>query len=290
MKPRLLLPSFAFLSLTAFALFAQQNPRPNPFRVQYAAQLVILTEDEFKQVLSEAQSGEREAQYWLALIFHQGKFVATNDERFFDWLTKSAEQGYAPAQQLLQPNIHPTDSMTLDRDKVKSEMFLLRGAEQGNADSQFWLGVSYDQNWFGTTDNEEAAKWFRLAAEQGHPDAQASLGEAYEYGDGVEQNYALAAEWYQKAAEHVPNLGGAGVGRNGLARLYEQGLGVRKDYVQAYMWFSLANGESAVSELRSKMTETQILEAERITQEWRSRHPEPQEFLNSKSAEIRVQP
>jgi hypothetical protein len=56
------------------------------------------------------------------------------------------------------------------------------------------------------------------------------------------------------------------------------------------MWFSLANGESAVSELRSKMTETQILEAERITQEWRSRHPEPQEFLNSKSAEIRVQP
>jgi TPR repeat protein len=288
MKPRLLLPAFAFLFLTAFALFAQQNARP--FRVQYVAQLVVLTEDEFKQVLSEAESGDREAQYWLALIFHQGKFVARSDEQFFDWLTKSAEQGYAPAQQLLQPNINRISSMTLDRDKVKSEMFLLRGAEQGNADSQFWLGVSYEQNWFGTTDNEEAAKWFRLAAEQGHPDAQTSLGQAYEYGDGVEQNYALAAEWYRKAAEHVPNLGGAGVGRNGLARLYEQGLGVRKDYVQAYMWFSLANGESAVAELRSKMTEPQILEAERITQEWKSRHPEPKEFLNGKAAEIGVQP
>jgi len=290
MNPRLLLPSFAFLFLTAFALFAQQNARPTSFRVQYAAQLVVLTEDEFKQVLSEAQSGDREVQYWLALIFHQGKFVARNDEQFFAWLTKSAEQGYAPAQQLLQPNINRISSMTLDRDKVKSEMFLLRGAEQGNADSQFWLGVSYDQNWFGTTDNEEAAKWFRLAAEQGHPDAQASLGEAYEYGDGVEQNNSLAAEWYRKAAEHVPNLGGAGVARYSLARLYMQGLGVRKDYVQAYMWFSLANGESAVAELRSKMTETQILEAERMTQEWKSRHPEPKEFLNSKSAEIGVQP
>jgi TPR repeat protein len=290
MNPRLLLPSFAFLFLTPFALFAQQNARPTSFRVQYAAQLVVLTEDEFKQVLLEAQSGDRAAQYWLALIFHQGKFVARNDEQFFGWLTKSAEQGYAPAQQLLQPNINRISSMTLDRDKVKSEMFLLRGAEQGNADSQFWLGVSYDQNWFGTTDNEEAAKWFRLAAEQGHPDAQTSLAQAYEDGDGVEQNNSLAAEWYQKAAEHVPDLGGAGVARYSLARLYMQGLGVRKDYVQAYMWFSLANGESAVAELRSKMTETQILEAERMTQEWKSRHPEPKEFLNSKSAEIGVQP
>lgn len=223
--------------------------------------------------MSEAQSGDREAQYWLALIFHQGKFVARSDEQFFGWLTKSAEQGYAPAQQLLQPNIQQTDSMTLDRDRVKSEMFLLRGAEQGNADSQFWLGVAYEQNWFGTADNIEAAKWLRLAAEQGHPDAQTSLGQAYEYADGVEQNYALAAKWYRKAAEHVPNSGGAGVGIDGLARLYEQGLGVHRDYVQAYMWFRLADNESAVAELRSKMTETQILEAERITQEWKSRHP-----------------
>jgi TPR repeat protein len=85
-------------------------------------------------------------------------------------------------------------------------------------------------------------------------------------------------------------LGGAGVGRDGLARLYEQGLGVREDFFQAYMWFRLADNESAVAELRSKMTETQILEAERITQEWKSRHPEPKEFLNGKGAEIGVQP
>jgi hypothetical protein len=165
MKPRLVLPSIAFSVLTVFALPAQQSASPTPFRVQYGAQLFVLTQEQFKQVLSEAQSGDREAEYWLALIYHQGKVVAKNDEQFFGWLTKSAEQGYAPAQQLLQPNINKTDSMTLDRDRVKSEMFLLRGAEQGNADSQFWLGVAYDQNWFGTMDNQEAAKWFRLAAE-----------------------------------------------------------------------------------------------------------------------------
>ena len=273
MKPRLLLPSFAFVLLTPFALLAQQNASPAPFHVRYDAQLV-LTQEEFQQVISEAQSGEREAQYWLALIYNQGRLVPKDHEQYIGWLTKSAEQDYAPAQQVL--HILQTGVRTgADRDRVKEEMWSLRGAEQGNADSQFWLGVAYDQNWFGTTDNEEAAKWFRRAAEQGQPDAQVSLGQAYEYGDGLEQNYALAAEWYRKAAEHVPDLGGAGQGRNQLGLLYEGGLGVPKDYVQAYMWLSLANNETNLAGIRSEMSAEQILEAERLTQEWRSRHPEP---------------
>jgi hypothetical protein len=274
MEPRLLLPSFAFLLLTVFAVSAQQSANPTPFRVQYAAQLVVLTQEQFMQVLSEAQAGERDAQYWLALIYNQGKLVPKDHEQFVGWLNKSAEQGYAPAQRLLQTGVQTG----ADRDTVNAEMWLLRGAEQGNAESQFWLGVAYDQNWFGTMDNLEAAKWLRLAAEQGQPDAQASLGQKYEDGDGVVQNYALAAQWYRRAGEHVPNLGGAGVGRWRLGQLYEDGLGVPKDYVQAYMWFSLSNGEEHLVDLRSKMATAQILEAERMTQEWKSRHPEPRIF------------
>ena len=271
MKLRLLFSSFAFLLLAALALPAQQSGSPTPFRVQYGAQLFVLTQDEFKQVLSEAQSGDRDAQYWLALIYDQGKLVAKNREQFIDWLTKSAEQGYAPAQQLLQA----TNSTSTDRDTVKAQMWLLRGAEQGNADSQFWLGGAYEQNWFGTTDLREAAKWYRKAAEQGQPDAQASLGMLYEVGEGVEQDYALAADWYRKAAEHVPDLGGAGQGRNQLGLLYLDGHGVPKDYAQAYMWFSLTNAETNLANVRSEMTTAQILEAQRMAQEWKSRHPEP---------------
>jgi hypothetical protein len=279
MKSRLLFSSSAFLLLATFALPAQQAASPKPFRVQYAAQLVVLTEDEFKQVLSEAQSGDREAQYWLALIYDQGMLVPKDHEQFLSWLTKSAEQGYAPAQQRLQaPNAN-----TADRDTVKAEMWLLRGAEQGNAESQLWLGVAYDQNWFGTTDNQVAAKWFRLAAEQGEPDAEASLGQKYEDGDGVEQNYALAAQWYRRAAEHVPDLGGAGQGRWHLGQLYEDGLGVPKNYVQAYMWFSLGPGGTIPSELRSKMSAVQILKAEQMTEQWRNSHPEPRGFQISQN-------
>jgi TPR repeat protein len=103
---------------------------------------------------------------------------------------------------------------------------------------QFWFGVAFEQHlWFGVTDKQEVLTWFNRAGEGGNPDAQAELGDHHQAGDGVEQNYALAAEWYRKAAEHVPNLGGAGQGRNNLGLHYMDGLGVPKDYVQAYMWF-----------------------------------------------------
>ena len=46
-----------------------------------------------------------------------------------------------------------------------------------------------------------------------------------------------------------------------------------KDYVQAYMWFSLA-GESNpnLPFAKDHMTADQILEAERLVVEWKSRH------------------
>jgi tetratricopeptide (TPR) repeat protein len=96
-----------------------------------------------------------------------------------------------------------------------------------------WLGTGYEQGWFGMADYQEALKWTRRAAKRGDPDAQNGLGQMYENGEGVPQNYAQAAKWYRKAAEHVPDLGGAGQGRNNLGMLYLSGQGVSKDLVLA---------------------------------------------------------
>ena len=278
MKLGLLLSSITFLFLAPSDLLAQQSISVEQVRIAGGFQLVVLTQDEFKHLSSQASEGDRESQYWLALLYMDGKkFVSKSSKSCIDWLSKSAEQGYAPAQQALEGLVNRKLFGT-NRDSVKAEMYMLRGAEQGNADSQFWLGVAYEQNWFGTTDLKEAAKWYRKAAEQGQPDAQASLGMLYEDGDGVEQDYRAAALWYRKAAEHVPDLGGAGQGRWHLGQLYEDGLGVPEDYVQAYMWFSLSNGERHIADLRPKMTNAQILEAQRMIEQWKSGHPEPQSF------------
>lgn len=122
-----------------------------------------------------------------------------------------------------------------------------------DADAQFWLGAGYEQGLFGKSDFQEAMKWLQRAAKHSNPDAQITLGQMCEDGEGVPKNYVLAAQWYRKAAEHVPDLGGAGQGRNHLGLLYLQGLGVPKDYLQAYMWFSLAGVESKVAAAQEAM-------------------------------------
>ena len=50
-------------------------------------------------------------------------------------------------------------------------------------------------------DYAEAVKWYRLAAEQGDADAQDKLGVTYAGGEGVPQDYAEAVRWYRLAAE-----------------------------------------------------------------------------------------
>jgi tetratricopeptide (TPR) repeat protein len=171
-------------------------------------------------------------------------------------------------QQALKPKSESIKWTKLD------EGLLLAKAQPGDAGSQMWLASAYEQGWFGKTNFQEALKWFRRSAEQGDPDAQDSLGQMYEDGEGVTQNYSLAAKWYRKAAEHVPDFGGAGQGRNNLGILYLDGRGVPRDYVQAYMWFRLANFESNgnLSFAKTHMTSKQILEGERLVEEWKSQH------------------
>lgn len=158
------------------------------------------------------------------------------------------------------------------------EKAMLAKARHGDARSQMWLASAYEQGWLGKTNFPEALKWFRRSAKQGNPDAQVGLGQMYEDGEGVTQNYVSAAEWYRKAAEHVPDLGGAGQGRNNLGILYLDGHGVPKNYVQAYMWFSLVSESNPnLRFAEDHMTPGQTLEAKRLLAEWKSQHPKPPE-------------
>ena len=223
-----------------------------------------MTPVELNELLSKAQSGEAEAQYWVGVLYTEGR-VPKNLAEGGRWLLKSAEQGHAPAQfaygllsRLANPSI--------------GEKWLRCAAEQGHAEAQFWLGVAYEQNWFGTIDRQEALKWYKRAAEGGDPDAQVELGQKYEDGESVEQNYQLAAEWFRRAAEHVPDLGGAGQGRNHLGLLYTEGLGVPLDYVQAYFWFSLSGSEGNTTEAKTHLSPAQIREADQLVKEWKKQH------------------
>lgn len=219
MKFRILLPLLLLLPIPVLRCATQQSFDQKQDNLAAYAHFRSLTQSEVEEILTKAQSGDAEAQFWVGIMYGEGRLVARDFDKANQWFLKSAEQGYAPAQRMYGLSIRESNSSVAER-------WLLRDAAQGEADAQYWLGVGYEQNWFGTTDVKEAVRLYQKAADSGNPDAQVELGDKYEHGEGVEQNYRLAAEWYRKAAEHVPDLGGAGQARNRLGLLYMQGLGV----------------------------------------------------------------
>ena len=168
MRVRKLLALLLFPFVATSETVAQQKPDPTQDRLAIVSHIASLTHNDLELLSSEARSGNPEAQYWLAMVYEEGRLVAKDARQFEYWLVKSAEQGLAR------------------RDRPASERWLLRAAEQGDPEAQFLLGDAYEENWYGTTDNQVAAKWYEKAAAQGHPDAQVSLAQMYEDGRGVE--------------------------------------------------------------------------------------------------------
>jgi TPR repeat protein len=264
--------AFLLFSLFLFPLgrsLAQQSPDPKQAKLIAYAHFKTLMSAEQDQLLSKAQSGDAEAQYWMGVLTAEGT-VPKNLEQGRRWLLKSAEQGYAPAQLAY-------GLMTVRSDASVGERWMLQAAEQEDSEAQFWLGFGHEQDWFGAADVKEAVKWYQKAAQGGDPDAQVELGQRYEYGKGVEQNFKLAAEWYRRAAEHVPDLGGAGQGKNQLGLLYMEGRGVPQDYVHAYFWFSLSGSKENASQAKEHLSPAQIRGVERLIDEWKQYHrPSPE--------------
>jgi TPR repeat protein len=89
-------------------------------------------------------------------------------------------------------------------------------------------------------DNAEAAKWYRKAADQGHANAQYNLGVMYSTGQGVPQDYVEAHKWFNLAASRLTDS--------------ERDTAVKKRAL-----------------MESKMTQSQIAEAQKLAREWKSR-------------------
>ena len=69
-------------------------------------------------------------------------------------------------------------------------------AQQGDAYSQWQMGIQYEQGQAGyPQDYVEAAKWYRKAAEQDHHGAQLYLGVILAQGQGVQQNAIEGLKW-----------------------------------------------------------------------------------------------
>jgi len=113
--------------------------------------------------------------------------------------------------------------------------YFRKGAVQGHALSQSYLGVCYHEG-TGVSENlSEAVKWYKKAAEQGEKTAQFNLGNCYYYGIGVSKNLTEAVKWFRKLAEK-----GEKDAQCKLGVCYYEGNGVSQDYTEAYKWYKKA--------------------------------------------------
>lgn len=120
---------------------------------------------------------------------------------------------------------------------------LLLAAGQGDAATQFNLGVFYDNrlddNHYPIAGNRaQAMKWLVLAADQGLPRAQVKLAEMYADESETPMDSVRACKWLLLAAENLS--------------------GIRRDRVQA-----------ALARIAALMTPAQIAEARRLARDWK---------------------
>lgn len=142
-----------------------------------------------------------------------------------------------------------------------------RIAEQGVAEAQAILGVSYSKGIGVRKDSMRAFKCFQEAACKGNTSALFILGTKFAVGDGVAQNYKEASRLYRiAAAKKHPKAQAA------LGIMYVNGMGVRKNYICACALFNLAllGGFSEIRTERdlllSQMSPKQIVLVKKLTQ------------------------
>jgi uncharacterized protein len=277
--------SWSFLAAAVFfvaPLVAQQNlPKSTQELLAASARVEALSLGDFKTLLSQGQSGDREAQYLVGLIYERGLLIPRDFSATRSWMLKSAEQGYAPAQEVIGTMylMGIRDNGPIP-DYADADRWLRLAAMQGDAGAQFWLGTEYERGWFGGADYREALKWLRKAAAQGLPNAQYGLGQMYEEGKDVPESDSLAASWYRKAADHFPHpghVGGIWEAEVQLANLYRHGR-LPKDDIEAYMWFAIVGSSVVPADdydmkwAARHMSKAQITRAQRMAADWIKRH------------------
>lgn len=122
-----------------------------------------------------------------------------------------------------------------DRAKKAAELFR-QAAEQGDAESQYRLGLLYQEGRVVQRDSDLAAKWFRKAAEQGHAKAQGKLGHAdKQVVRPQEMTAKVSAKPNASAVQKSPAALRPGVGEF-LFDVYEHPGGAREVVKKGFSW------------------------------------------------------
>ena len=88
------------------------------------------------------------------------------------WFRLAADQGFAGAQYFL--GVMYTNGRGVPQEETEAVRWFRLAADQGFAGAQYFLGIMYVSGRGVSQDGTEAVRWFRLAADQGRGRAGSS--------------------------------------------------------------------------------------------------------------------
>ena len=136
-----------------------------------------------------AEDGNSIAQYQL------GRKSNFNEHGDMNWLRRSAEQGFSPAEVTLGNMAYEA------KDWEKAAKWLELAANRGDHLAMFKLGFLYYRGNGVIRNRSKAFDLFRESARSGNVKAQYNVGLLYEAGLGTIANRELAIDWFERAAD-----------------------------------------------------------------------------------------
>lgn len=202
--------------------------------------LGVLTEDETFDYDSRA-AAEKAAEEWYLKSANQGFAPAQNNlgalyhrkndfSKAFEWYSKAAEQGCAKAQYGLGLLYNSGDGVKMDVQRAKD--YFEMAAEQGDYAAQYELACIYEE----IEEYIKSEELLEKSAAQDYSIAQKKLGDKYYYGHGCKIDFKRAMAWYEKAAAHDN-----GKALCMLGIMHMEGEGVPKDYAKAFEYLKKAD-------------------------------------------------
>ena len=161
------------------------------------------TKDEVKALAAAAGKGDAAAQCKLGVIYFTGEGAPQNIPEAIRLFTAAAERRNLDAQRNLGWIYRHTEGYL---DPKKAARFYDLAARQGDAESQYLLGLMYKEGEGLARNDKEAVSWFAKAAAQKYPEAQSALGDMYENGRGVAKDRIEALKWYITAKKNGDSI------------------------------------------------------------------------------------
>jgi TPR repeat protein len=147
------------------------------------------------------------AQFYLGLMYRNGRGVPKDDAEAAKWYLKAAQNGRLIAEYNLA--LLYDDPKSPVYNQKQALIWYEDAAKRGDASAQVNLGFKYAHGEGVAEDHKEAVKWYRKSAEQGDATGQLDLGLELYHGQGVSKDPVQAYEWVTLAA----NQGYAGASK-----------------------------------------------------------------------------